>query len=62
MKVTFYQEDKNMNELMESKIIIYAMRKIGTKRVSVLDGMTLEYENKWYNIYVDGNNVTVEKI
>ena len=51
-----------MNELMESKIIKYVMRKIGTKRVSALDGMTLEYENKWYNIYVDGNNVTVEEI
>lgn len=51
-----------MNELMESKIIKYAMRKIGTKRVSALDGMTLEYENKWYNIYVDGNNnITVEE-
>lgn len=51
-----------MNETMESKIIKYAMRKIGTKRVSTLDGMTLEYENKWYNIYVDGNEVTVEEI
>ena len=51
-----------MNELMESKIIKYAMRKIGTKRVSTLDGMTLEYKNKCYNIYVDDNNVTVEEI
>ena len=51
-----------MDESMESKIIKYAMRKIGAKRVSTLDGMTLEYENKWYNIYVDGNNVTVEEI
>ena len=51
-----------MNELTKSKIIKYAMRKIGTKRVLALDGMTLEYENKWYNIYVDGNNITVEEI
>lgn len=62
MKGIFYQEDKSMNELMESKIIKYATRKIGTKRVSALDSMTLEYENKWYNIYVDGNNVTIEEV
>lgn len=47
---------------MESKIIIYAMRKIGTKRVSILDDMTIEYENNWYNIYVNKNEVTIEKI
>lgn len=51
-----------MNESMENKIVKYAMRKIGTQIVSTLDGMTLEYENKWYNIYVDGNKVTVEEI
>ena len=51
-----------MSEEMESKIIIYAMRKIGTKRVSILDGMTIEYENNWYNIYVNKNEVTIEKI
>ena len=49
-------------ESMKSKIIKYAMSKIGTKRVSTLDGMTLEYKNKCYNIYVDDNNVTVEEI
>lgn len=47
---------------MEIKIIKYAMRKIGTTIVSTLDDLTLEYENKFYNIYVDGNNVTVEEI
>lgn len=51
-----------MSEEMKSKIIKYAMRKIGTQRISILDGMTLEYENKWYNIYVNGNEVTVEEI
>mgnify|MGYP004526845679 FL=1 len=51
-----------MKEAMEIKIIKYAMRKVGTTRVSTLDGMTLEYENKFYNIYVNGNNVTVEEI
>ena len=54
--------DRYMSEEMESKIIKDAMRKIGTQRVSTLDGMTLEYENKWYNIYVNGNEVTVEEI
>ena len=49
-------------ETMEIKIIKYAMRKVGTTIVSTLDGMTLEYENKFYNIYVDGNHVTVEEI
>ena len=49
-------------ETMKSEIIKYAMSKIGTKRVSTLDGMTLEYKNKCYNIYVDDNNVTVEEI
>lgn len=49
-------------ESMKSKIIKYAMSKIGTKRVSTLDGMTLVYKDKWYNIYVDDNNVTVEEI
>ena len=49
-------------ESMKSEIIKYAMCKIGTKRVSILDGMTLEYKNKCYNIYVDDNNVTVEEI
>lgn len=50
------------NESMKSEIIKYAMSKIGTKRVSTLDGMTLDYKNKCYNIYVDDNNVTVEEI
>ena len=49
-------------ESMKSEIIKYAMSKIGTKRVSTLDGMTLEYKNKCYNIYVEDNNVTVEEI
>lgn len=51
-----------MSEEMKNKIIKYAMRKIGTQIISILDGMTLEYENKWYNIYVNGNEVTVEEI
>ena len=51
-----------MNVKIKSKIINYAMRKIGTQRISILDGMTVEYENNWYNIYVNGNEVTVEEI
>lgn len=51
-----------MTEELESTIVKYAMRKIGTKCVSALDGMTLEYENKWYNIYVNENEATVEEI
>lgn len=33
-------------ESMKSEIIKYAMCKIGTKRVSTLDGMTLEYKKQ----------------
>ena len=51
-----------MNENMESKIIKYGMRKIGTKRDSTLDHSTIEYEDRWYNIYVNGNKVTVEEV
>ena len=58
----YLEGDVYMNEEIESKIIKCAMRKIGTQRVSTLDGMTLEYENKWYNIYANGNEVTVEEI
>ena len=47
---------------MKSKIIKYAMRKIGTKRVSTLDHSIIEYEDRWYNISVDGNKVTVEEV
>ena len=58
----YLEGDRYMSEGMESKIIKYAMQKIGTQRVSILDRMTLEYENKWYNIYVNENEVTVEEI
>lgn len=58
----YLEGDRYMSEEMESKIIKYAMQKIGTQRVSTLDGMTIEYENKWYNIYVNGNEVTVAEI
>lgn len=51
-----------MPEELKSTIVKYAMRKIGTKCVSALDGMTLEYKNKWYNIYVNDNNVEIEEI
>lgn len=54
-----FQEERDE---LEAKIVRYAMRKIGTKRVSALDGMTLEFKGKYYNIYVDGNEVTVEEI
>ena len=33
-----------MSEEMKSKIIKYAMRKIGTQGISIIDGMTLEYD------------------
>lgn len=51
-----------MREEKQSEIIKIAMQKIGTKRVSVLDGMTTCINDIFYNIYVDGNEVTVEEI
>ena len=46
----------------ESKIIKYAMQKIGTKRVSALNDMTICIKDRFFNIYVDGNIITVKEI
>lgn len=51
-----------ITEDCESKIIKYAMRKIGTKRVSTLDNMTICIKDRFFNIYVDGNIITVKEI
>lgn len=51
-----------MPEELESKIIKTAMRRVGTKRLSILDGMTLEVDGVFYNIYVNGNEVTIEEV
>ncbi len=51
-----------ITEDCESKIIKYAMRKIGTKRVSALDNMTICIKDRFFNIYVNGNIITVKEI
>lgn len=51
-----------ITEDCESKIIKYAMRKIGTKGVSTLDNMTICIKDRFFNIYVDGNIITVKEI
>ena len=65
-KFDFFDPEKEVGldyfDRMESKIIRYAMRKIGSQRVSALDGMTIEYKKNWYNIYVNRNEVTVERV
>lgn len=51
-----------ITEDCESKIIKYVMRKIGTKGVGTLDNMTICIKDRFFNIYVDGNIITVKEI
>lgn len=51
-----------MSKERKEEIINEAMRRIGTKIVSVLDGMTLSIDDICYNIYVDGGEIEVEEI
>lgn len=51
-----------MSEERKAEIIKKAMRSIGTKRVSALDGMTIFIDDICYNIYVNGNEVEVMEI
>lgn len=51
-----------MNEEKQAKIIKEAMRRIGTKRVLTLDGMTICIDEIFYNIYVNGNEVEIMEI
>ena len=50
------------DETLKNEIIEYALRKIGTTRIGLLDGMTLVYQDCWYDITVDNGNVTVDKV
>lgn len=43
-------------------IIYYAMSRIGTNDVNLLDGMTLCYNDKYYNIYVNNGIIEIEEI
>lgn len=50
------------DETLKNEIIEYALRKIGTTRIGLLDGMTLVYQDRWYDITVENGNVTVDEV
>ena len=50
------------NEALKKEIIEYALRRIGSTRVGLLDGMTLIYQDRWYDITVDNGKVTVDEV
>ena len=50
------------DETLKNEIIKYALRKIGTTSIGLLDGMTLVYQDRWYDITVDNGNVTVDEV
>ena len=50
------------DETLKNKIIEYALRKIGTTRIGLLDGSTFIYQDRWYDITVDNGNVTVDEV
>ena len=50
------------DEALKNEIIEYALRRIGSTRIGLLDGMTLIYQDRWYDITVDNGNVTVDEV
>ena len=50
------------DETLKQEIIEYALHRIGTTRLGLLDGMTLMYQDRWYDITVDNGNVTVDEV
>ena len=50
------------DEALKNEIIEYALRKIGTNRIGLLDSTTLIYQDRWYDITVDNGNVTVDEV
>ena len=50
------------DETLKNEIIEYALRKIGTTSIGLLDGMTLVYQDRWYDITVENGNVTVDEV
>lgn len=49
-------------EALKNEIIEYALRRIGSTMTGLLDGMTLIYQDRWYDITVDNGNVTVDEV
>ena len=50
------------DETLKNKIIEYALRRIGSTRIGLLDATTLIYQDRWYDITVDNGNVTVGEV
>ena len=50
------------DESLKKEIIEYALHRIGTTRLGLLDGTTLIYQDRWYDITVDNCNVTVDEV
>ena len=50
------------DETLKNEIIEYALRKIGTTSIGLLDAMTLVYQDRWYDITVENGNVTVDEV
>lgn len=50
------------DEALKNEIIEYALRRIGSTRIGLLDGTTLIYQDRWYDITVDNGNVTVDEV
>ena len=50
------------DEALKNEIIAYALRRIGSTRIGLLDGTTLIYQDRWYDITVDNGNVTVDEV
>ena len=51
-----------IDETLKNEIIEYALRRIGSTRIGLLDGTTLIYQDRWYDITVDNGNVTVDEV
>ena len=50
------------DETLKNEIIKYALRRIGSTSIGLLDSTTLIYQDRWYNITVDNGNVTVDEV
>ena len=50
------------DETLKNEIIEYAIRKIGAPGIGCLDYSTVEYKDRYYNIYVENGEVTVEEV
>ena len=50
------------DETLKNEIIDYALRRIGTTRIGLLDATTLIYQDRWYDITVEHGKVTVDEV